>query len=579
MPRRSLSFPFLLCALLVAAAARADDCRQGDDTWLWSLPRGTAPRALLAVSTAAPLDALQLVDGAGTATPLAIDAQGGPPWHHLARLDGAAVGARVEALRGGTVVACTRVDGGQPDAARGWDLAHEAFYAAWVERLFDAPAAESLSVPALTPLLADPARNLLHGHLGANEDAGLVAEPDCADLPYYLRAYVAWKLGLPLAWRACSRGDALSPPRCDRPRYEEALLAGDASTATFRAVTRRLMDTVHSGSARTALDDEKSDVYAVPLDRRHLWPGTLYADPYGHTLVVVKWLPQRGDEAGLLLAVDAQPDNSVGRKRFWEGTFLFAPQPNAGPGFKRLRPVVRTGEGLRELASTFLDGSDGLPPQSLEQGALAARDFYARVHRLVNPAGLTPAATYEAALAALLEQLDTRLTAVATGEAWMQAHPDTVVTMPRGAAIFETVGEWEDYSTPSRDLRLLIALAVLDELPARLRAYPELFRLDGQPVEAAAAAVEALHRQRLGERSITYTRSDGSPQVLTLAEVYARRAALEVAYNPNDCIERRWGATPDTPDYATCRREAPAAQRARMESYREWFHELRRPPR
>jgi hypothetical protein len=44
-------------------------------------------------------------------------------------------------------------------------------------------------------------------------------------------------------------------------------------------------------------------------------------------------------------------------------------------------------------------------------------------------------------------------------------------------------------------------------------------------------------------------------------------------------VERRWGAAPGTPDFATCRRRAPAEQRERMEKYRPWFREARRPPR
>jgi hypothetical protein len=96
---------------------------------------------------------------------------------------------------------------------------------------------------------------------------------------------------------------------------------------------------------------------------------------------------------------------------------------------------------------------------------------------------------------------------------------------------------------------------------------------------AAAARIERLHSQRSQERFITYTRSDGSLWQLSLAEIYARRPGLEVAYNPNDCVERRWGATPGSPDFATCRRQAPVAQRERMEEYRPWFREARRPPR
>ena len=52
-----------------------------------------------------------------------------------------------------------------------------------------------------------------------------------------------------------------------------------------------------------------------------------------------------------------------------------------------------------------------------------------------------------------------------------------------------------------------------------------------------------------------------------------------MAYNPNDCVEIRWGASDGTADVPTCRRRAPDEQRARMQEYRAWFHEARRPPR
>ncbi|MDD2320933.1 MAG: hypothetical protein PHO83_12890, partial [Geobacteraceae bacterium] len=78
---------------------------------------------------------------------------------------------------------------------------------------------------------------------------------------------------------------------------------------------------------------------------------------------------------------------------------------------------------------------------------------------------------------------------------------------------------------------------------------------------------------------IIYTRSDGSSWRLSLADIYARRPGLEIAYNPNDCVERRWGAAPGMPDFVTCRRRSPVGQRQKMEMYRPWFHEARRPPR
>src|SRR5262249_26453348 len=37
--------------------------------------------------------------------------------------------------------------------------------------------------------------------------------------------------------------------------------------------------------------------------------------------------------------------------------------------------------------------------------------------------------------------------------------------------------------------------------------------------------------------------------------------SLGVAYNPNDCVELRWGALAKSDEASTCKRYAPAAQR------------------
>jgi hypothetical protein len=448
-----------------------------------------------------------------------------------------------------------------------------------VEQLFDDPPEQSLSFPSLAPVLADPRRNFLHDYLGAGDDQGLVLQPDCADLSYILRAYFAWKLGLPLSYRACSRGSASSPPRCDAPLVDGTLAGAPASSASFSTLSRQIMNTVHSGSGRTALADEATDYYPLPLQRSALWPGTLYADPYGHTMVIAKWVAQTPERGGMLLAVDAQPDNSVSRKRFWEGTFLFANTPSAGPGFKTFRPLVRSGNNWQPASNAALRAGVGPQPYSGEQATLSADDFYARMERLINPRGLDPVSAYEQTLAALMEQLQTRVGSVDRGEAYMATQGGQVMSMPQGGAIFETTGPWEDYATPSRDMRLLIAMQVLERLPERVRRYPELYRLGDERPDQAAARLHALHARRIEEQGIAYRRSDGSSWRLSVAELYARRPALEVAYNPNDCVEQRWGAPPDSQENASCARRAPPEQQARMEQYRPWFRDTRRPSR
>jgi hypothetical protein len=404
--------------------------------------------------------------------------------------------------------------------------------------------------------------------LGLNEDKGLPATPDCADFPYFLRCYFAWKNGLPFSYRACNRGSATRPPSCDPAVIRTDFVQKTASLAAFKALSRNLMDAVQSGNGRTALDGQETDFYPLPLKREALRPGTVYADPYGHTLVLVKWVHQTRNRPGILFAVDAQPDHSIARKRFWEGTFLFANIPSAGPGFKWFRPIA----GNRLLRN------EELPDFSLEQAALSPDAFYAQMDRLINPDGLNAKQAYEATLAALIEQLETRVKSVNNGEAYFKKG-GSVISMPKGAAIFETIGPWEDFATPSRDMRLLIAMNVLLNFPEKILLHPELFNLTAKSAPKVKLEIERLHEKRIAEETIQYVRSDGKPWKLTLEEVLARKSAFEMGYNPNDCVEARWGAKAGIEEYATCRRHAPAAQIEQMTAVREWFREAKRPPR
>jgi hypothetical protein len=64
-----------------------------------------------------------------------------------------------------------------------------------------------------------------------------------------------------------------------------------------------------------------------------------------------------------------------------------------------------------------------------------------------------------------------------------------------------------------------------------------------------------------------------------LQDVIDREIPLEMAYNPNDCVEARWGAPAGSKEESTCAAHAPEGQVAKMQEYRVWFHERRRPPR
>ena len=138
-------------------------------------------------------------------------------------------------------------------------------------------------------------------------------------------------------------------------------------------VGRTVADGVQSGNGRTSASDDDTDYYPVTLKEETLRPGTIYADPYGHVLVLAKRIPQSDSAAGIFLAVDAQPDGTVARKRFWRGNFLFAQDPSLGsPGFKRFRPIVREKGALWRLTNAEIAKNPQYGDFSLEQSQ--ARD-------------------------------------------------------------------------------------------------------------------------------------------------------------------------------------------------------------
>ena len=95
-----------------------------------------------------------------------------------------------------------------------WNRANENLYSAWVERLFEAPLDASPSWQALHEGCATD-RAMLFNHMGLREDEmRMVLRPDCADLPYFLRGYFAFKMGLPFGYATCTRGGAGQPPVC-----------------------------------------------------------------------------------------------------------------------------------------------------------------------------------------------------------------------------------------------------------------------------------------------------------------------------------------------------------------------------
>ena len=626
----SLPPPAPVAAISVVAPGApvpAPACGDAGDVFLFATPahpmKGRRMRVVAVANKVADAQ-LTLKAPDGKELPPVGTRQGGPPYAWIATVDAPAAGTWHAALSRdaacpAAILAAEEVTvgarpGGVPGTPRtalwftraAWTPSLEDLYSAWIEHLFDAPLDAAPSWNALHEVLRDPDRNFLFDHLGAAEDEqSLVVRPDCADLPYFLRAYFAFKLGLPFGWSRCSRGDNGVPPVCgdfatssdpfpkpdpkEHPDAKPPALPPWADpererSGAWESNARRvgeffrttLADAVQSGAGRTPADDDTGDYYPVALSIGSLRPGTIFADPYGHVLVVARRVAQTPTSGGILLAVDGQPDGTVARKRFWRGNFLFAVDPSLGSaGFKRFRPIVH--DRITGKWRHLLDAE--LPDYSTDQYAGGVTGFYDTMDDVLSPAPLDPTQALLETVSALEEQVKTRVNSLDNGRKFL-ATGKAAADMPEGAKIFEATGDWEDFSTPSRDLRILIAIDVARSVPARVARRPERYAMPGgQTPETVRAALEARLTSELASRKFTYVRTDGSDWSLRLQDVVDRAAALEMAYNPNDCVEQRWGAPPGSDEGSTCHAHAPGAQVAKMLGYRPWFHERRRPPR
>ena len=397
---------------------------------------------------------------------------GGPPYFWFAEIASPAVGnwqakltranASPECREVTRDIAVQRKPSAKPRAAKGvwplrdaWTRETENLYAAWIEKLFDAPLDEELSWKSMDKVLHDPSRNILFNHLGLREDEkGAIIQPDCADVPYFLRAYFAFKMGLPFGYSKCTRGDGGMAPKCaqwwnvvneEPPPVVERVVGRrvDEQTGFFgmffaspaaEPQTRRsvvaaplrpkglvpgfqyylnttIADAVHSGNGRTADNDDNTDYYPVPLTEESLRPGTIYADPYGHVLILVKRVPQTSDAAGLFLAVDG-PTGWHGRAQAVLARQFFVCTGSAlgSPGFKRFRPIVREKNGnLRWLSNEEIVNNADYGDYSPEQSTLQVEDFYDRMDDVMSPSPLDPVRALKEAITALEEQVKARV--------------------------------------------------------------------------------------------------------------------------------------------------------------------------
>jgi hypothetical protein len=429
---------------------------------------------------------------------------------------------------------------------------------------------------------------------------------DCADFPYYLRAYFAYKMNLPMSFVLEIAQNPFTPEQIKQIEAERAavlLKDGDEGLVKydkqvgdlrysrngnipvsrlnipstiervrdFGVIGPNIVDIISSGFMRMAQAPEfgkiQPDFYSPKIIAQNIRAGTVLYNVAGHVAVVYEVTPK-----GEVLFMDAHPDNSISR-----GSFNLDYQPlrsTYGGNFKNFRPISvlnpkYNAEGVIVSGQIRVATDAEIPQFSLEQynGDSAqingkktfklkstdtkGADFHDWVkYRLSGGTyRLDPKLEMKNEVDSLCLSAQDRVIAVqeaVNNGVHNLPHPPT---LPQN--IYGAEGEWESYSSPGRDLRLRTKIlsipAAAKEWIARYNAKDPLITYSGTNIKQD---LMNAYQAAANSCKISYTNSNGAVISVTLERIINRVALL--SYDPYMCPELRWGANTQT-EISTCK--------------------------
>ncbi len=394
---------------------------------------------------------------------------------------------------------------------------------------------------------------------------------DCADLPYVLRFYFAWKRSLPFSYVAdiaprTGGGDIRYTRNGNVVAERRDVSSG---TATGMAIIDQIRDKVNSGTYRMHpdLDAPPPDFYSPKIDAKSIVPGTAIYDPAGHLALVFKVDPD-----GRIHFFDAHTDFTL-TQMVYDLRFARS-RPAHGAGFKNWRPQTLVG-AVRQKDGTLKGGhivlaanrqiadfsdeqyyGNGTRPNDdgWESGVFALNreslDYYDYVRAKLAGGQIQfdPVKEIGDMARSLCSDLHYRAAAVDVAlEAGMAKRPEPD-RLPSN--IYGTSGDWETFSTPSRDARLKTAFKSLRDTAQRFvdmygTGDTKHLKYTGRdlPGDLLAAYGKAIRYC-----SVSYTNSAGGRIALSFEQ--ARKRLFAMSFDPYHCAELRWGAA--GPEAATC---------------------------
>jgi hypothetical protein len=404
------------------------------------------------------------------------------------------------------------------------------------------------------------------------DPVGMDVDADCAKFVYFLRAYYAWKNGLPFSFVSGVSGSGSDLRFSKNGNHAVARhdFVDRGEGIDGPAAMYAVLGSVSSATYRQPADEDKGvlpDFYSPKINPQTIHPGTVLYDVNGHAAIVY-----RVDSDGRIHYMGASPDFSVSRDVY--GAQFGQPPVKLGGGFKGWRPQVLAG-ARRDQAGDLIGGhielahNTDIPNYSLEQyqgtkanpsGDLkdARWDYngvdlgyyeYVRVAVSGGEMSFNPIYEFKLTMRNLCKEFRDRAASV------QQATENGISGKPHPSTLPENIyaqadTTWESYATPKRDARIK---AIFAQSRKDLAEMLELWRnrdprivYDGLDLKAD---LERVYNDETRTCSITYLNSAQEPVSLTFDQLVDRLYLM--SFDPYDCVEHRWGATGE--EASTCK--------------------------
>jgi hypothetical protein len=436
-----------------------------------------------------------------------------------------------------------------------WSAADERGFGKFVAKIGESDCSSSESC------LRDPANpyRATDGHF-------VDIDVDCAKWPYLLRAYYAWKNGLPFSYvdGVSGEGGDLRYDKNGNHVTGRRDLIDHGRGIDGPLAIRTMLSEVYSGTYRTDATQTHgilSDFYSPALAPGSIRPGTIVYDVNGHVGIVYKV-----DSDGRAFYMDAHPDFSVSRSVY--GAQFGQSPARLGGGFKNWRPFKLVG-AHRDGAGYLIGGrmvyaqNNQIPDFSLVQytgteggspeDPTAARFVYngqslgfyeyARVAVSGGKVDFNPIYELKITMQTMCNDLNDRAQFIG------QSIAEGIQNRPHPARLPDNIygsnnADWESYSTPSRDARIKAeAAAFYQDMAKMIRLWidrdPRIV-YDGQFLKAD---LQKAYDKASNACVITYLNSAKHPVSMTLDDMIHR--LYKMSFDPYDCVELRWGASGD----------------------------------